>query len=98
MNFREFIESDRENRNKEKFEGTFLDYLDIVKNNPDVAKLAHKRIQDMIISKGIKVLKGEENARIRKKNRPTPRRSPRSRKSSPASAAKRWMWTASPPR
>lgn len=66
MNFREFIESDRENRNKEKFEGTFLDYLDIVKNNPDVAKLAHKRIQDMIISKGVKVLKGEENARIRK--------------------------------
>ena len=44
MNFREFIESDRENRNKEKFEGSFLDYLEIVKNNPDIAKLAHKRI------------------------------------------------------
>ena len=38
MNFREFIESDRENRNKEKFEGSFLDYLEIVKNNPDIAK------------------------------------------------------------
>ena len=66
MNFREFIESDRENRNKEKFEGSFLDYLEIVKNNPDIAKLAHKRIQDMIISKGVEILKGEENARIRK--------------------------------
>ena len=30
MNFKEFIITDRENRNNEKFEGTFLDYLEIV--------------------------------------------------------------------
>ena len=41
MDFKEFIENDRENKNKEKFEGTFLDYLQIVKENPDIAKLAH---------------------------------------------------------
>ena len=41
MNFKEFITTDRESRNKEKFEGTFLDYLEIVKQNPDIAKLAH---------------------------------------------------------
>ena len=28
MNFKEFITTDRENRNNEKFEGTFLDYLE----------------------------------------------------------------------
>lgn len=66
MNFREFIESDRESRNKDKFEGTFLDYLEIVKDNPELAKLAHKRIRDMILSKGVEVLRGEENARVRK--------------------------------
>lgn len=44
MNFEEFIKSDRESRNKEKFEGTFLDYLEKVKENPDIAKLSHKRI------------------------------------------------------
>ena len=31
MNFKDFIITDRENRNSEKFEGTFLDYLEIVK-------------------------------------------------------------------
>ena len=44
----------------------FLDYLEIVRENPDVAKLAHKRVYDMINSKGVEVLKGEENPRIRK--------------------------------
>lgn len=66
MNFKEFIENDRENRNKVKFEGTFLEYLEIVKQNPDLAKLAHKRMHDIITSKGVEILKGEENARIRK--------------------------------
>jgi len=66
MNFKEFIKNDREGRNSEKFEGTFIDYLEIVKANPDIVKLSHKRIYDMIVSKGVEVLKGDENARIRK--------------------------------
>ena len=66
MNFEEFIKSDRESRNKQKFEGTFLDYLEIVKNNSDVVKLSHKRVYDMLISKGVEVLKGEENPRVKK--------------------------------
>ena len=44
----------------------FLDYLEIVKANPDIAKLSHKRIYDMIMSKGVEVLKGDENPRIKK--------------------------------
>ncbi|MDV4151946.1 PrkA family serine protein kinase [Clostridium sp. AL.422] len=66
MNFKEFIKSDRESKNKENFEGTFLDYLEIVKNNPDIAKLSHRRIYDMIVSKGVEVLKGEENPKVKK--------------------------------
>lgn len=66
MNFKEFIKNDREGRNSEKFEGTFIDYLEIVKAKPDIVKLSHKRIYDMIVSKGVEVLKGDENARIRK--------------------------------
>ena len=57
MSFKDFIITDRENRNSEKFEGTFLDYLEIVKQNPDVAKLSHKRLYDFIMSKGVEVLK-----------------------------------------
>ncbi|GAA0076739.1 PrkA family serine protein kinase [Clostridium sp. CTA-5] len=66
MDFRKFIETDRESYNKKKFEGTFLEYLEIVKKNPDVAKLSHKRVYDMIKEKGIEELKGDENPRIRK--------------------------------
>ncbi|MBW6411394.1 PrkA family serine protein kinase [Clostridium weizhouense] len=66
MDFRKFIETDRESYNKKKFEGTFLEYLEIVKKNPDVAKLSHKRVYDMIKKKGIEELKGDENPRIRK--------------------------------
>lgn len=66
MNFKEFIESDRESRNKEKFRGTFLDYLQIVKDNPEITKLAHKRVYKMIMDKGVEILKAEENPRIKR--------------------------------
>ena len=66
MSFKDIIKTDRESKNKYKFEGTFLEYLDIVKENPDVAKLAHKRMHDIIMQGGFEVLKPEENPRIRK--------------------------------
>ncbi|WP_058952933.1 PrkA family serine protein kinase [Clostridium tyrobutyricum] len=66
MDFKDIIENDRESRKKEEFEGTFLEYLQLVKNNPDIVKLAHKRMYDIIINKGYKVLKPEDNPRIKK--------------------------------
>lgn len=66
MNFKEFIVTDRESRNKEKFEGTFIDYLELVKANPDIAQLSHKRLYERIMSEGVEVLKGDENPKIRK--------------------------------
>ena len=66
MNFKEFIESDRESRNKQKFQGTFLDYLEILKANPELSQLAHKRVYNVIMDKGVEVLKAEENPRVKK--------------------------------
>ena len=66
MNFKEFIEIDREKGKTLKFEGSFLDYLEIVKENPEVVILAHKRMHEMINSRGVEELKAEENPRIRK--------------------------------
>lgn len=66
MDFKEFIEIDREKRNVEKFEGNFLDYLDLLKNNPSIPKLAHQRLYEMILSEGVEDLKPDENPRIRK--------------------------------
>ncbi|WP_026486350.1 PrkA family serine protein kinase [Caldanaerobius polysaccharolyticus] len=66
MEFEDLIKRDRESRKNMGFEGTFLDYLKIVKENPDVAKLAHKRLYDIIIKEGYEVLKPEENLRIKR--------------------------------
>ncbi|TDT51229.1 PrkA family serine protein kinase [Fonticella tunisiensis] len=66
MDFREIIQRDRERQNKGKFEGTFLEYLELVKKNPDIVKLAHKRVHDIILQRGGEVLKPEENQRVRK--------------------------------
>lgn len=37
-----------------RWEGTFVDYLEVVRKNPRVAQTAHSRIYDMIASAGIK--------------------------------------------
>ncbi|WP_300381900.1 PrkA family serine protein kinase [Clostridium sp.] len=66
MNFEEFIKKDRERKREAKFEGRFLDYLDIVKSNPDISKLSHKRLYDDVISKGVEIVKLEENPRIKR--------------------------------
>lgn len=43
------------NRKKELvWEGTFAEYLDIVKKNPRVAQTAHSRVYDMIAKSGVK--------------------------------------------
>lgn len=62
----EIIKKDREERRHEHFEGTFLDYLEIVKKHPEVVKLAHQRIYDIIISQGVEVIRTEENPRLRR--------------------------------
>lgn len=66
MSFKDIIKNDRESKGKGKFEGTFLEYLDIVKEKPDTAKLSHKRMYDIIMRNGFELLKPEENPRIRK--------------------------------
>lgn len=66
MDFKEFIQSDREKRNKKKFQGTFLEYLQLVKENPELAKLAHKRMYDLLMEDGVELLKAEDNPRIKK--------------------------------
>lgn len=66
MDFKQLIKMDRENKKKNKFNGTLLEYLELVKKNPDIVKLSHKRMFDIIMEQGFQVLKSEENRRIRK--------------------------------
>ena len=47
------VRSFREEENKLKWEGTFADYLDIVKKRKEVAQTAHSRVYNMIKSSGL---------------------------------------------
>ncbi|RCW77173.1 PrkA family serine protein kinase [Saliterribacillus persicus] len=56
MNFMEKLHQDRLEQNKLKWEGTFLDYLELVKEHPYLAQSAHSRIYKMIRDEGVEEL------------------------------------------
>jgi len=62
----EIIRRDREERRSKHFEGTFLDYVNLVKENPDIPMLAHQRLYNIIAEKGVEVIKTDENPRLRR--------------------------------
>jgi serine protein kinase len=53
MSFLDRLNTYRAQEEKLRWEGTFREYLDIVKEQPSVAKTAHARIYDMIAAEGI---------------------------------------------
>lgn len=50
----------REEENRLKWEGTFADYLEIVKERPEVAQTAHSRVYNMIKSSGLNERDGKK--------------------------------------
>ncbi|HOV25358.1 MAG TPA: PrkA family serine protein kinase [Pseudobacteroides sp.] len=60
------IQKDREERKNGVFQGNFLDYLELVKQNPDIPMLAHQRMYNIITEPGVEVIKTEENPRLRR--------------------------------
>lgn len=64
--FGALIKADREKNGKKKFEGTFLDYLGIVKENPAITQLTHARLYNVITSPGIREFSPDENPRMKK--------------------------------
>jgi len=57
--FLKLIEERRSIKKEKKFSGTFLDYLNVVKNDPAVCDLAHKRLIKSIEAVGISELDPE---------------------------------------
>lgn len=64
--FKAIISQDRENREQHFWEGTCLEYLELVKANPDIAKLSHKRIYDLLISQGVREVDLDEHPRLKR--------------------------------
>ena len=52
-NFLDLIEKQRSEKKKEKFEGTFIEYLEMIRENPDRIKLAHRRLYEAICNFGV---------------------------------------------
>ncbi|MGE7838740.1 PrkA family serine protein kinase [Viridibacillus arvi] len=50
----------REEENRLKWEGSFADYLNIVKERPEVAQTAHSRVYNMIKSSGLEEREGQK--------------------------------------
>ncbi|TDQ35431.1 PrkA family serine protein kinase [Aureibacillus halotolerans] len=55
------IEAYRERENELEWEGTFAEYLEIVKQRPEVAQTAHSRIYNMIKDAGITEKEGKKH-------------------------------------
>jgi len=53
LDFSSIIRKDREEHKSKKFEGTFLEYLEIVKENPEITMLAHQRMYKLITEPGV---------------------------------------------
>ncbi|MEA4924501.1 MAG: PrkA family serine protein kinase [Syntrophomonadaceae bacterium] len=64
--FQDLIKKDRDSKQREAFEGTFLDYLKIVKKNPELAALAHERMYRLITNMGVEAVKTEDNQRLKR--------------------------------
>ncbi len=54
--FLKIIQEQRGKKKAEKFSGSFLDYLNLLREDPDIIKLSHKRLYESIISNGVKTL------------------------------------------
>jgi serine protein kinase len=54
--FLDLIVEQRNKKSSTKFKGTFLEYLEQVKENPEIVKLAHKRLYSSIDDQGVEVV------------------------------------------
>lgn len=64
--FKDIIEKDRETRERTSWSGTCLEYMEVVREHPEIHKLAHKRIYDLVISQGLEEINLDENPRLRR--------------------------------
>ncbi len=66
VDFSKIISEDRETRADETWNGTFLEYLDKVKEDPRLAKLAHERIYDTIMAAEAIEITASDNPKLKR--------------------------------
>src|ERR1035437_6105591 len=65
-NFERVIKEDRAARESKQWRDTLLAYLEVVKTDPTITKLAHARIYDLIISSGLHSLHATDDPRTQR--------------------------------
>lgn len=60
------ISRDREERKNGHFEGSFLDYVEILKQNPEISMLSHQRLYNLITASGVETIRTDEHPRLRR--------------------------------
>ena len=63
--FLDLIKNKRKESKPENFKGNLLEYLELVRENPKIIRLSHKRLYTSIIDMGVDVI-DESDPRLRK--------------------------------
>lgn len=64
--FEKLIREDRASRESRHWHGTFLEYLDRVREDPSITKLAHARVYEMIMMPGARDILESEDSRVKR--------------------------------
>src|SRR5215472_14296570 len=64
--FEDLIKKDRNLHQSRSWRGNFLGYLEKVKEEPSVAKLAHARLYDVIVKAGVKDIQDSEDPHVKR--------------------------------
>lgn len=64
--FKSLIENDRAANAEARWEGTLLDYLEKLKADPDLCKLAHARLYDSVVKDGTELLSSGDDPKIQR--------------------------------
>lgn len=64
--FTDLIRRDREELKYQAFEGTLLDYLQVVQLDAQDVMLAHERLYRLITQSGVEIIKSEEDPRLKR--------------------------------
>lgn len=66
MEFEKLIQKDRKTRESNEWRGNLLGYMEKVKANPSLTKLAHSRIYDLIIQSGVQHIQNSEDPQVKR--------------------------------
>src|ERR1700739_1373074 len=66
LTFEQVIQRDRAERESKQWRGNLLEYLEMVKSDPTVTKMAHARIYDTLMSVGTRNIHETDDSRTKR--------------------------------